>query len=122
MIELETVLPGMVGWIELLANLISVVIVLSGILVAAYKVLQTVRRPDLLHYNQARLAFSRYLVLGIEFQLAADIVKTAVDPSWNDLGILAVVAAIRTFLNFFLQREMKEEEQEVEEASGSSRK
>jgi uncharacterized membrane protein len=116
LIELDNLLIGLAGWIELLANSISVLIIAAGIIVAVYKVLQTVRHPDLMHYNQARLAFSRYLVLGLEFQLAADIVRTAVKPSWTDLGILAVVASIRTFLNFFLQREMKEEEAELEES------
>ena len=110
MIELDNYLISLVEWIELMANFISVLIIAGGIIVASVKVLQTVRRPDLKHYNQARLAFSRYLVLALEFQLAADIVRTAVKPSWTDLGILAVVAGIRTFLNFFLQREMKEEE------------
>ncbi|WP_424357640.1 DUF1622 domain-containing protein [Methanocella sp. MCL-LM] len=122
MIELAPYVINLAGWIELIANLVSVLIIAAGIAVAVYKVLQTVRQPDLLHYNKARLAFSRYLVLGLEFQLAADIVKTAAEPNWTDLGILAVVAAIRTFLNFFLQREMKEEEREVEEASESGRR
>lgn len=121
MIELNNYLYAIVEWIELLANFISVLIIAGGIVVASGKVLQTLRRPDLKHYNLARLAFSRYLVLALEFQLAADIVKTAVKPSWTDLGILAVVAGIRTFLNFFLQREMKEEEREVEKAREPSR-
>jgi len=121
MIELNDYLYTIVGWIELLANFISVLIIAAGIIVASIKVSQTVRHPDLKHYNLARLAFSRYLVLALEFQLAADIVKTAVKPSWEDLGILAVVAGIRTFLNFFLQREMKEEEREVENAREPAR-
>lgn len=116
MIEIDSYVISLVGWIELIANSISVLIIAAGIVVASYKVLLTVRRPDLLHYNQARLAFSRYLVLALEFQLAADIVKTAAEPSWTDLGVLAAVAGIRTFLNFFVQREMKEEQKEVEEA------
>ena len=120
MVDMEYYLVNVVGWIELLANFISVLIIAAGIVVASVKVLQTVRRPDLKHYNQARLTFSRYLVLGLEFQLAADIVRTAVKPSWTDLGVLATVAAIRTFLNFFLQREMKEEEREVEKANGAA--
>jgi uncharacterized membrane protein len=122
MIELDNYLLILVDWLELLANFISVLIIAAGIIVASYKVLQTFRKPDLKHYNQARLAFSRYLVLALEFQLAADIVRTAAKPSWADLGILAVVATIRTFLNFFLQKEMKEEEREVEQASEPARK
>jgi uncharacterized membrane protein len=116
MINIENYLIAIVGWIELLANFISVLIIAGGIAVASGKVLQTIRRPDLKHYNLARLAFSRYLVLALEYQLAADIVKTAIQPSWTDLGILATVAGIRTFLNFFLQREMAEEERELGES------
>jgi uncharacterized membrane protein len=113
MIEIDNFVIVLAVWVELLANTISVLLIAAGIIVASYKVLQTIRQPDLLHYNKARLAFSRYLVLALEFQLAADIVKTAAKPTWADLGILAAVAAIRTFLNFFLQREMKEEELEI---------
>jgi uncharacterized membrane protein len=121
-IELDNFVISLAGWIELIANFISILLIAAGVVVASYKVLQTIRRPDMLHYNKVRLAFSRYLVLALEFQLAADIVKTAADPTWTDLGILAVVAAIRTFLNFFLQKEMKEEEREVEQASEPARR
>jgi uncharacterized membrane protein len=114
MIEFENYLINIVGWIELIANFISILIIAGGIVVASGRILQTLRQPDLKHYNKVRLALSRYLVLALEFQLAADIVRTAAKPSWTDLGILAFVAGIRTFLNFFLQREMKEEEREVE--------
>jgi uncharacterized membrane protein len=121
LIELDNILIGLAGWIELIASFISVLLIAAGVVVASYKVLQTIRKPDLLRYNKARLAFSRYLVLALEFLLAADIVRTAAKPSWTDLGIMAVVAAIRTFLNFFLQREMKEEEREVEQAGDTAR-
>lgn len=122
MIELDQYMISLAGWIELIASFISILLIAAGVVVASYKVLQTIRKPDLLHYNKARLAFSRYLVLALEFLLAADIVRTVAKPSWTDLGILAVVAAIRTFLNFFLQREMKEEEREVERASELARR
>ena len=48
-------------------------------------------------------------MLGLEFQLAADILRTAVAPSFTELAQLATVAAIRTALNFFLGLEIKEE-------------
>jgi len=51
--------------------------------------------------------FARWLVLGLEFQLAADIIRTAIEPSWDDVGQLAAIAAIRTFLGFFLERDME---------------
>ncbi|WP_380876802.1 membrane protein [Sphingomonas sp. DBB INV C78] len=53
------------------------------------------------------LAFGRWLVAGLTFQLAADIVETTLAPSWDDIGKLAAIAAIRTALNFFLDRDME---------------
>ena len=56
----------------------------------------------------AWLSMARWLVLGLEFMLAADIVRTAIAPNWDDIGMLAAIAVIRTFLNYFLERDMKE--------------
>jgi uncharacterized membrane protein len=60
-----------------------------------------------------RLDLSRFLALGLEFQLAADILRTAISPSFTQLGQLAAIAAIRTALNFFLGREIKEQREIV---------
>ena len=53
-----------------------------------------------------RLGLGRSLALSLEFLLGADILRTAVEPSWEEIGRLAAIAAIRTALNFFLQREI----------------
>lgn len=58
--------------------------------------------------SQVRLELGIALALSLEFLLAADIVATAVSPSWDALGKLAAISAIRTFLNFFLEKEVKE--------------
>ena len=67
------------------------------------------RREGMDPFAQLRLNLGRVLVLGLEFQLAADILRTAVAPSFTELAQLATVAAIRTALNFFLGLEIKEE-------------
>lgn len=54
-----------------------------------------------------RLALGRSLALALEFELGADILKTAVAPSWNDVGLLAAIAVLRTALNYFLERELE---------------
>ena len=51
--------------------------------------------------------FGRWLVLGLEFALAADIVRTVISPSWNDIGQLAAITVIRTFLNYFLEKDLE---------------
>jgi uncharacterized membrane protein len=53
------------------------------------------------------LRFGVWLLLGLEFQLAADVVRTAVSPTWQELAQLAAIAGIRTFLNFFLERDLE---------------
>jgi uncharacterized membrane protein len=49
-----------------------------------------------------------WLLLGLQFALAADIVRTVIAPTWNDIGQLAAIALIRTFLNHFLERDLEE--------------
>jgi uncharacterized membrane protein len=69
-------------------------------------------------FTQVRITFSRYLSLALEFQLASDILSTAVAPTWEEIGKLAATAVIRTALNYFLSRDLREyvEKQEREEA------
>lgn len=52
--------------------------------------------------------FAGWIALSLEFALAADIVGTAIAPSWDAIGQLAVIATIRTALNFFLERDLKD--------------
>lgn len=59
--------------------------------------------------NQVRLGMARWLALALEFELAADILNTAVTPTWGDIEKLAAIAAIRTSLNYFLEREIDAE-------------
>ena len=66
-------------------------------------------------YERIRLTLGRHLALGLEFQLGADILSTAVAPSFEELGKLAIIATIRTALNIFLARELREERAAVGE-------
>lgn len=67
-------------------------------------------QPDKL---EIRLSLGKALALALEFLLAADIVRTAVAPTWNDIGKLAAIAVLRTLLNYFLDRELKHSESKV---------
>jgi len=68
------------------------------------------------------LQFSHWLVAALTFQLAADIVNTSFAPTWDEVGRLGAIAAIRTFLSYFLDREVEttrrlQHAKEAEEAS-----
>ena len=54
------------------------------------------------------MRYSRWLVAGLTFQLAADILETSVTPAWDDIGRIAAIAVVRTFLNFFLERDQRD--------------
>ncbi|HEY8263655.1 MAG TPA: DUF1622 domain-containing protein [Methyloceanibacter sp.] len=51
-------------------------------------------------------AFATWILLALEFALAADLVRTAVAPTWDDISKLAVIATIRTMLNYFLAKDI----------------
>ena len=54
------------------------------------------------------LRYARWLVAGLTFQLAADIIETSITPAWDDVGRLAAIAVIRTALNYFLEKDLAE--------------
>jgi uncharacterized membrane protein len=54
------------------------------------------------------LRYARWLVAGLTFQLGADVIETAITTSWDAVARLAAIALIRTFLNFFLERDLSE--------------
>jgi uncharacterized membrane protein len=56
---------------------------------------------------EIRLRLGKALALALEFLLAADILRTAVAPNWDDIGKLAAIATLRTLLNYFLEKELK---------------
>jgi uncharacterized membrane protein len=54
------------------------------------------------------LRYARWLVAGLTFQLAADIIETSITTEWQAVGRIAAIALIRTFLNYFLDRDLEE--------------
>ena len=62
--------------------------------------------PDGHVQPDAWLRLGRWLVAGLTFQLAADILETAITTSWDEVARLGAIAAIRTFLNDFLERDI----------------
>jgi uncharacterized membrane protein len=87
----------------------AVIIFVGAVIAFARFLLIALRREGMDPFAQLRLDLGRFLVLGLEFQLAADILRTAVAPNFTELAQLAAIAAIRTALNFFLGLEIKEE-------------
>jgi uncharacterized membrane protein len=70
------------------------------------------------NFTAARFELSRHLVLALEFQLAADVLETGINPTWDRIAILAAIATIRTALNFFVTREMADERRQLAARQG----
>ncbi|MEM7590869.1 MAG: DUF1622 domain-containing protein [Cyanobacteria bacterium P01_A01_bin.83] len=96
--------------IEGIAIIILVLAIIKAVRQLIFRDLRMDRERKLC---QVRLDLGIALALSLEFLLAADIVATAVSPSWESVGKLAAISAIRTFLNFFLEREVKHLAQET---------
>ena len=98
--------------IPLIEALGALVVITGALLAMALFVADATRiRPS--SFERIRLLLGRHLALGLEFQLGSDILATAISPSFEDLGKLGAIAAIRTALNFFLQRELREERERL---------
>ena len=90
-------------------EVVAILVITVGAIGAIAQLFGAARARTHVSFNEIRLWLARYLALALEFQLAADIVETSITPDWQDLGQLAVIATIRTTLNYFLAREMREE-------------
>ena len=105
----ELFVQGAVHWLRLAVESTGAVVIglwVGSALVACARSLLARKPAD---FNAIRLVLARYLAMALEFQLGADILSTAVAPSWNEIGKLGAVAVIRTALNYFLSKEMEEE-------------
>ena len=105
-------------YVDLLVRLVEAagaLIIFIGCVVATVRFVEAAaRKKTERRFSRIRLGLGRYLALGLEFQLASDILSTAIAPTFEEIGKLAAIAAIRTALNYFLNKEIAEEREEVE--------
>jgi uncharacterized membrane protein len=114
--QVEEQVRNYVEWLRLLVEALGALVIAAGVVVVIIALI----RHMLVHRNSSfvpiRLAFARYLTLALELQLAADILSTSVAPTWERIGKLAAIAVIRTALNYFLSKELKDEQASDEPA------
>ena len=111
---LEGIVRSIAVWVATIIEGMAALIVIFAVLearVAAARALIGVDRE--VRKEAIRLRLGRWLSVVLESLLAADILRTAIAPSWDDIGKLAAIAGIRTALNYFLQREVREASQSV---------
>ena len=101
---------------ERFAEAAAVIVVTYGVLEAFLKLLWIGVTPRTTHGERKAVwrRFGMWLLLGLEFELAADIIGSVVSPTWQDIGELGAIAVIRTFLNYFLERDLENAEKSGE--------
>jgi len=97
---------------SLLVEAAAVIIIAYGALESFVKLLWIVVTPSVTHGERKMLwrRFGMWLLLGLEFELAADIIGSVISPTWKDIGELGAIAVIRTFLNYFLEQDLERAE------------
>jgi uncharacterized membrane protein len=86
----------------------AIIIVLAAIEATLRAITLFVRRGFSAEAKEAvRLPLGTWLAVALEFELAADILRTAIAPTWNEVGLLATIIGLRTILNYILQVEIE---------------
>ena len=105
---MEPFLKQVAEAVALACELAAIAFVALGALEAfARTALQFRRYGDLQLKKEIWVRFAASILLALEFALAADIARTAIAPTWEDIGKLAAIAAIRTALNWFLEKDVE---------------
>jgi uncharacterized membrane protein len=105
----EVAVQYAVEWLRLAIESMGALVIGVGVVVSIVMLARSATTGRGFDFNRVRLAFARHLALALEFQLAADILSTAIAPSWDRIGKLAAIAVIRTALNYFLMLELRGE-------------
>src|SRR5688572_14982359 len=103
---MQAALEQLAAGASLALEAVAILVILYGAGEAVLDIVTATRGRTTITRRAIWLHFARWLLIGLEFALAADIVSTVVAPTWDDLGQLAAIAGIRTFLNVFLERDI----------------
>ena len=96
-----------------LIDALALLVILVGTIEVAVKVARASFKPlGEKVARQAWLRYSRWLVAGLTLQLAADIIETSISTNWQTIGRVGAIAVIRTFLNYFLERDVDQQQRE----------
>src|SRR5512145_1579602 len=100
----------------MLSEAAAVIVVTFGASEAFLKLVWIGVTPSATHGERKAIwrRFGVWLLLGLEFALAADIISSVLSPTWQDIGELGAIAVIRTFLNYFLERDLENAEKSGE--------
>lgn len=99
-------------YVVLVTDALALIVIAYGTVEAFIRAIVALRRSHTFQSERAVwLRYAHWLVAGLTFQLAGDIVETSIAPTWGDIGRIAAIAVIRTFLDVMLDREITTREE-----------
>ena len=106
---MEEIAISVTKYISHAVEVISAVIIGIALIQVVWQYLITLSKPTKkISQESIRLQFGSSVAVALELLLGADVLSTAVAPSWDDIGKLASIAVLRTALNYFLEKELSQ--------------
>jgi len=124
---MEEIFKAYASYIALGLEIVAAILIAIGGIEAIYGLFVPRKvdpRKPLASKKEVWVRLGVWLLLGLEFELGADIIRSAISPTWQDLGQLGAIAVIRTFLNYFLEKDIEKyaEEPAAEESNVRDRR
>jgi uncharacterized membrane protein len=115
--DMELFVSRVLGLLAAIVDASTGVAIGAGVLAALARTARlSVRRGTSLDsaMSEVRITLGRWLALALELALAADILRTVMIPTWDEIGKLGAIVVLRTVLNYFLEREIEQEQKKAE--------
>lgn len=104
---MEGILQAIVGYLIIFVEACGAFVLSAGVLRSIIGYVRSyVFHHDTKRLPKLRISLGQSMVLALEFQVAADILKTGLSPTWEDILLLGAIIALRTILNYLLEREL----------------
>ena len=108
-----TITQFLITFIPLGFSIVGSIIIIYGGILATINTLKGEIKRQKNYYANVRIDFTSKIALGLEFFIAGDLIKTIIEPTFNEIIILAIIVAIRTIIGYTLSKESKELEEIV---------
>lgn len=108
---MEAFVISLTTGITTIIDIFTVLLIGFGVFEATVKIINIIffRRQQLeMAKEEIRLMLGKWLALSLEFTLAADILRSIIAPTWDEIGKLAAIIVLRTVLNYFLEKEFEQ--------------
>jgi uncharacterized membrane protein len=105
---MEEITKNITIYVSHAVEILAAIIIGLAVIKTMYTYLAILKKTGLkITREEIRVQFGGSVAVSLELLLGADVLATAVAPSWNDIGKLAAIAVIRTLLNYFLEKELR---------------